>query len=655
MRMLLAIAVGPVQDFIAAARKTRDLWFGSKILSDISRVVALKLADTAGGTEHLIFPAPESRGQLEDAEFNVANVIVAELPGELAGSIDSDVLKPAREAACQRWRDYAEQARGNIKKTLKERFERSFHQDLWDAQVDDVVEFYAAWVPFDENQDYQQTRRRLMQLLAGRKHCRDFLPAKSRAGIPKSSLDGARESVLVPDTAQGLRNRLRLRERESLDCIGLTKRLALAGAKGEAEPHFPSVSRVAAEPWLRGAAALALRDDALKQSFEALGTEAGKLVSEGLVHRVPGYTDFRYEGVVVYRNRYREFETELGERDTLTQKTLKLREAVLAIEKTIGAPDPYVAMLIADGDQVGRALSELDKLEKHRDFSTALAGFAQDARRIVEQENFGVLVYSGGDDVLAMVPVDTCVRCARTLHDTFGQIMDRAAQALKEELRPTLSVGIAIGHFMEPLEFLREFAQVAEQDAKRGAPERVPDTARRADGTPSRSEGTPPHPDTPRNGLAVHVHSRGGAPVTCRARWDAPEGGSDGSLPLDERLHAWVQLLLDDALPHRAAYELRRLSADFENWAERGDDAKQRLKRAIQAAALRSLKRKQAAGGADVAVARISDLLKDVTCAADLNQLASELLIARRLFLAAKLAQPRALRQMNEEAEESVV
>ncbi len=37
---LLAVTVGPVQDFIAAARRTRDLWFGSYLLSEISKAAA---------------------------------------------------------------------------------------------------------------------------------------------------------------------------------------------------------------------------------------------------------------------------------------------------------------------------------------------------------------------------------------------------------------------------------------------------------------------------------------------------------------------------------------------------------------------------------------------------------------------------------------
>ena len=45
---LLAIALGPVQEFISAARRTRDLWFGSYLLSEISKATA-KLVNEAGG------------------------------------------------------------------------------------------------------------------------------------------------------------------------------------------------------------------------------------------------------------------------------------------------------------------------------------------------------------------------------------------------------------------------------------------------------------------------------------------------------------------------------------------------------------------------------------------------------------------------------
>ncbi len=45
---LIEIHIGPVQDFIAAARRSRDLWFGSWLLSELSKAVAKAIADEAG-------------------------------------------------------------------------------------------------------------------------------------------------------------------------------------------------------------------------------------------------------------------------------------------------------------------------------------------------------------------------------------------------------------------------------------------------------------------------------------------------------------------------------------------------------------------------------------------------------------------------------
>jgi CRISPR-associated protein Cmr2 len=75
-------------------------------------------------------------------------------------------------------------------------------------------------------------------------------------------------------------------------------------------------------------------------------------------------------------------------------------------------PEPYLAVLVADGDKMGEALSALDLAGDHREFSQKLAEFADEAKNIVTNCN-GVLVYAGGDDVLAFLPVDKCLDCAR--------------------------------------------------------------------------------------------------------------------------------------------------------------------------------------------------------------------------------------------------
>ena len=55
---LLKFQIGPVQDFIAAARSTRDLWSGSYLLSWLVAAGIRKLKEVGG---ELIFPSYETQ------------------------------------------------------------------------------------------------------------------------------------------------------------------------------------------------------------------------------------------------------------------------------------------------------------------------------------------------------------------------------------------------------------------------------------------------------------------------------------------------------------------------------------------------------------------------------------------------------------------
>ncbi len=74
MTYVFALSLGPVQDFIVASRRTRDLWFGSYLLSQASLAAAQALR--AQGAQ-LIFPAAETLDAGEDARGNVSNKILA--------------------------------------------------------------------------------------------------------------------------------------------------------------------------------------------------------------------------------------------------------------------------------------------------------------------------------------------------------------------------------------------------------------------------------------------------------------------------------------------------------------------------------------------------------------------------------------------------
>ena len=590
---LLALTVGPVQDFIAAARRTRDLWFGSYLLSEISKAAAKDVRDEVrdhGGK--LIFPTPRDEADLEaDSQLNVANVILAEL-----GDADPAAVAAAAErAAASRWGDFAT--------AVFDKHEDVINSDIWKDQVDDVIEFYAAWHPYSDD-TYPQDRAALVRLLAARKRCRHFLPARGRAGVPKSSLDGLRESVLRParERPEGARRALRLNEGEQLDVVGLVKRI---WRPGSGNPSYPSAARIAADPWIRILRSKQIDLDPLIVACRALGRDVVHEFDIDGKRGHPQYAIFPFEGTVLFRSRHRDLreEAEIPDGDPKFAQLVKALEETSKVAKgkgIPGEPSPYLGVLVAAGDRMGAAISELISPDEHRQFSQALAGFAGDAPRIV-QEYQGVLVYSGGDDVLAFVPVDHCLACARKPHDRFGEALKDWSTKTGTDL--TLSVGIAIAHFMEPLEDLLDYGRAAEKHAKHPLPE---------DGKQEN-----------RNSLAVHVLKRGGGPLKARANWsDASD--EHRSKALDVRLQRLADQIAEKSLPSRVAYDLREVARTYERWTGTG------LEDAIRRDTLAMLKGKRPGGNS--AMGEIERLVPErVTDAASLRSLADEFLVARAI------------------------
>ena len=194
-KYLLAIALGPVQGFIASARKTRDLWAGSHLLSELAKAAATALKES--GAE-LIFPGLVNGAIPETA----ANVVLAEAANADVETVQN-LAASAKQAVYARWEQFCEMA---VKKAGNCWDDKFFRLDLWSEQKrpDEVIEFYSAAVPLTD--DYVQARRRVTRLLVGRKNVRDFTqPGKFgiKQGVPKSSLDGANESIISENLAAG--------------------------------------------------------------------------------------------------------------------------------------------------------------------------------------------------------------------------------------------------------------------------------------------------------------------------------------------------------------------------------------------------------------------------------------------------------------------
>ena len=114
----------------------------------------------------------------------------------------------------------------------------------------------------------------------------------------------------------------------------------------------------------------------------------------------------------------------------------------------------------------------------HASISEALNNFASHVAPGIVEKHKGTMIYSGGDDVLALLPVHRAVACADELRRAFrGDDKDAAVPPgwtqwgdnrllLAMGDKATLSAGIAFVHFMEDLRLALEEAHKAEKAAK---------------------------------------------------------------------------------------------------------------------------------------------------------------------------------------------
>ena len=520
---LVALSIGPVQSLIGAARRTRDLWCGSWLLSEAARAAARVLHERHPGC--LIFPMldqPEEELKPQDrpkGAANISNILRAEVSAPSAEAVRT-LCESAKDAAATRLVELGEKARTNLKWPLRE--------DVWEAQIDDIMECYAAWVPVEDD-DYSGASRRLGATLAARKATRDFGPGRLPAseGLPKSSLDGAFETVLPnwPRNHQA-RRRLGLSDNEQLDALGVMKRLA-----GDVE-QFTAYSRVAADPWIESLAKEQQHE--LREAYEPLvGTQLATRVSgnDGAYNALP------YDAQLLYPSRLeRAMATDSAEEKS---KLRALQQCLRSIATSNGQPVPYATILKADGDKMGQFLSTANSAEQSRRVSRALHDFASGVRQVVQRHR-GHAIYAGGDDVLALVPLTGSMACAKELAEQFKKSLAAVSDELKVEEgeRPTLSVGLGIGHIMEPLGALRARAEEAEKLAK-------------GDDT-----------DTVRNALAIVLGIRSGGEHRVRINWS-------NTVALDD-LEAIAGAFGDGKLPSRIAYDLRDI--DQRLWWLREDD-----------------------------------------------------------------------------------
>ena len=260
------------------------------------------------------------------------------------------------------------------------------------------------------------------------------------------------------------------------------------------------------------------------------------------------------------------------------EKALMALETFLEAAEKVDIPKPqhYFALLAMDADQIGKWLSgekapklgqifhpnvgealqnhkELLELPRplgsthHRSLSASLKNFALEiVRPIVEEKYCGRLIYAGGDDVLALLPIEDLLGAMNDLRSIFtgrakevdlgdgrtisfdglAKITGRKERWLLLPAGMTISAGAVIAHETHPFYHVVEESRAALKEAKN---------------------------EYGRDAWAICVLKRSGEPIRTGGKWEY------GNLKVLEKLEKVVELF-GKGLSPRFLYEMGRIS-----------------------------------------------------------------------------------------------
>lgn len=501
---LLTVQFGPVQDWIEAARSTKDCWAGSHILSRISAAAMKSLADTYGPTAIL---SPDLRGQpLYDlAEFELINKFgrwreteaggdpsllrIASIPHKFTALIPSAGAEEAAQKA-------VEAAQGFWEKTAEKAWSLWESQGLsrgwkkeWDEQIGNWLQY--AW---------QVT---------------EIPKADSRGDISpyvetwKKTTGNSGESVeaeiafalAIPDANADTRNYRSVRQGMGWGLLKKEGKKVVTYTTGAweaiADIHARDLAarRQARNFRKNSSESKASRDqlDGKNPVIDREGQEQIRKAGRGLEKND---LDYGAPNLVkrAYPELFREELKTLGINLTMgVPSTHELTDKKEGTDNETPEADEskYFAVLSLDGDEMGAWASGsknttweeclpsavVETLKKIEDptyqaalrtllksrrslrpsqmlqFSEALKNYAMGEVPKIVRKHEGFLIYAGGDDVLAMLPPRKSLACAEELQTAFRKnYTDDGRTEILPGSKMGACVGIAIAHVKEPLQ-----------------------------------------------------------------------------------------------------------------------------------------------------------------------------------------------------------
>jgi CRISPR-associated protein Cmr2 len=514
----VSFSIGPVQSFVSTARTVRDLWTGSYLLSWLAAHGASCVHNLTGG--EVDFLEPDTKGnpifkflfeRKKGRPSNLEELLCPTIPNrfivEMAVPQAMDIARQMEEAVREEWKQIAH----SVRLFLKDKWDEQYRgwDEQWDAQIENCWDIRVSVLPISEHDaeyakhlgfqpgaesglDAALFKARmflLARLDAAYKQVRHYPPHEpDDCHRPKCALCGERAQEIPQISGSEWEKATsdtddrgeRLRTKDRFCAVELVKRFAWAqyfsGKNcfdcGAEKRRVGDTSTIAASAWLAKAL-----------TGQVKGRESSEKLKEWLDLRAKE----AHEVNVSWSGHWLSWRNQSPDLDDVDDCPDEVWKAILDLRKdsrTPGLaayPPSFYAVLMLDGDEMGKRLRAADRDERKR-ISKKLATFAMKDVPDIVRNHLGQLIYAGGDDVLAMLPRENVLECAYALNQAFSDQLPNF----------TLSAGIAIVHVKHDLRNALEAARKAEKEAKNAGRKR----------------------------LALSVVKRSGEPETAIITWD---------------------------------------------------------------------------------------------------------------------------------------
>lgn len=546
----LFFSIGPVQEFISASRKTKDLFAGSNILSRLSGKVVEIINNNRG---EVIFPY---------TSVNTLN------PNRIFAEIGFDygkqVAEKAKDEALILWQALVTDAKDKFSVNGDALWDM-----LWCEQTKNFFEVFYIVHKYDTTKSYGENYRIAEHELGMRKLMRnfeeikyyDFIDNVEKLGQPniKCSILPIFTALYTQkhDTKTFWKNppfkgsKKIFRKNERLSSIAITKRLFSDNKKSS--PIFPSTSIIASGGFYRDVVNKVANDDeqgkGLKENINRFVEEVEKYEGDFNLSasNFPSLIERTRKDIIMQKflNLYGSWKEAVEDMSDDEKKKITKTETIrrevenLFVEMEITKPSKYYAVLLFDGDNMGKWLAGNNPITKqdfsidaelHKKISKGLSDFSASLTDILERNNhLGKVIYCGGDDVLAFAALDDLLQILDDINSAFIKTAKSVGGGLESM---SISSGVAIAHENMNLRYVLDNCRNTEQFAKN---------------------------ILSRDAVAFSILRRSGEHTLNGAKWFFGDSGSETIKLMKE----FSYLLSEKIISTSLVYDLRRYSEIF--------------------------------------------------------------------------------------------